>query len=152
MRGPAHRIETALLRMDELTARLRDGMGRLLDAAREQRRYLVRAVTAANPRRRLQTVRLDHQRHAERLATLVAAELTARRTALASLAARLHALSPLAILERGYSLTRALPSLRVIRTAADVSPGNDVLITLGHGEIVATVRNTRDSGPFSGDL
>jgi len=150
MRGPAHRIETALLRVDELAARLRDGVGRLLDAARDQRRYLVQAMTVANPRRRFETTRRDHRRRTEQLVTLITGELATRRAAIAALAARLQALSPLAILGRGYSLTRALPSLRVLRTASDVSPGDNVLITLGHGEIIAEVRSTREPGPPSG--
>ena len=134
---PARRIEHALLRIDELAARLRDGMARLLTQHRAQRRYLAQAVAAASPQRRLQTARLAYDRAIERLAAAVVTSFAARRNRIGTATARLDALSPLAILGRGYSLTRVLPSMRIIRSASEVAPGNDLLITLARGELTA---------------
>jgi exodeoxyribonuclease VII large subunit len=132
---PARRIEHALLRIDELSARLRDAMARLLTQHRAQRRYLAQAVTAASPNRRLQTARLAYGRAIERLAAALSASLAAHRNRIATATARLDALSPLAILGRGYSLTRVLPSMRIVRSASEVAPGNELLITLARGEL-----------------
>jgi len=137
LQTPARRIEHALLRIDELAARLRDGMARLLTQHRAQRRYLAQAVAAASPQRRLQTARLAYDRAIERLAAAVVTSLAARRNRIGTATARLDALSPLAILGRGYSLTRVLPSMRIIRSASEVAPGNDLLITLARGELTA---------------
>jgi exodeoxyribonuclease VII large subunit len=137
LQTPARRIEHALLRIDELAARLRDGMARLLTQHRAQRRYLAQAVAAASPQRRLQTARLAYDRAIERLAAAVVTSLAARRNRIGTATARLDALSPLAILGRGYSLTRVLPSMRIIRSASEVAPGNELLITLARGELTA---------------
>lgn len=144
VRSPARRVEDSLLRVDDLFARLRDGMTRLIDRQREQRRFLARAVLAAHPIQRLDTARLMHRQATERLTSRARVMLADAKGRAAGLAARLDALSPLAILGRGYSLTRSLPSKRVIRSASDVAAGDRLLITLGQGEVTAEAREVHD--------
>jgi exodeoxyribonuclease VII large subunit len=147
LRSPERLIESALLRVDDLSARLRDSMSRLLMGRREQRRFLARAVLAAHPSRRIAAARLAHQRGAERLAERIRTMIADARGRAAGLAARADALSPLAILGRGYSLTRLLPSRRIVRAASDVTPGDHLLITLGRGEVTADACEIHDDSP-----
>ncbi len=59
-----------------------------------------------------------------------------RRTAgLESLNARLNALSPEAVLKRGYSITTRKRDGLVIRSAAQVRPGDRLLTRLADGQI-----------------
>lgn len=58
---------------------------------------------------------------------------------LSGFATTLQALSPLAVLDRGYSLTRKLPSQDVVRSAAEVQVGDQILTRLAQGEIVSVV-------------
>ncbi len=51
------------------------------------------------------------------------------------LTSRLQALSPLAILSRGYSITRSVPDGAIIRDAADVYVGQDVEILLARATL-----------------
>ena len=62
------------------------------------------------------------------------------------LAARLQALSPLAILSRGYSITRSLPKAVVIRNAYDVHIGQDLEIMLARGALLCTVKRILSDG------
>lgn len=64
--------------------------------------------------------------------------LEKRKEKIASLAARLDALSPLAVLGRGYSLTRT-PEGIVVRAASEVAPGQTVITKLGQGAIECRV-------------
>jgi exonuclease VII large subunit len=50
----------------------------------------------------------------------------------------------LAILARGYSVTRQLPSKRLVRSASEVAPGDHLLITLAQGEVTAETLAVRD--------
>jgi exodeoxyribonuclease VII large subunit len=143
LRGPARMVDTALLRVDDLSVRLRDGMTRSLARGRDQRRFLARAVLAAHPSRRLDAARLARRRATERQGDRLRATLADLRNRAGSLTARFDALSPLAILGRGYSLTRVLPSQRLVRSASDVAAGDRLLITLGHGEVIAEAREVR---------
>jgi exodeoxyribonuclease VII large subunit len=53
--------------------------------------------------------------------------------------AQLEALSPLAILARGYALAWKLPERALVRDAAQLSPGNRVAVMFGKGGVSATV-------------
>ena len=57
----------------------------------------------------------------------------------------LHSVSPLATLERGYAIVEDATSGKVLMKAGDTAPGNDVRARLAHGEIVATVKSTKDT-------
>ena len=61
------------------------------------------------------------------------------------LAARLHALSPLAVLGRGYAVCWDDTRTSIIRSAASVSPGEAVRVTVADGELRCTVTGRTDS-------
>ena len=48
---------------------------------------------------------------------------------------KLGALNPAAILSRGYSIARLLPSGAILRSTGEVKPGNSLRITLGKGKV-----------------
>ncbi|OGL13905.1 MAG: hypothetical protein A3K12_01865 [Candidatus Rokubacteria bacterium RIFCSPLOWO2_12_FULL_71_19] len=78
-----------------------------------------------------------------RLALSASHRVTASRLRLATAAGRLDSLSPLAVLGRGYSLTR-LPSGVVVRRAAQVEPGDAVEILLARGVLGARVTDVKE--------
>ncbi len=53
----------------------------------------------------------------------------------------LHAVSPLATLERGYAIVEDATSGKVLMSAADISTGSDIRARLAKGELIATVRS-----------
>ncbi len=61
------------------------------------------------------------------------------RARLEDLATTLNSLSPLAVLGRGYSLTRTIPENAVVRDAATLRPGERVRLTFAQGEAQARV-------------
>ncbi len=58
----------------------------------------------------------------------------------------LSGLSPLAVLNRGYSITLALPEKKVVKDAAAVKKGDLVISRLAAGEITSRVTETRQGG------
>ena len=59
-------------------------------------------------------------------------------------AGRLDSLSPLAVLGRGYSLTR-MPDGTIVRRASQVTPGDAVEVLLNEGRLDCRVTATRDN-------
>lgn len=55
---------------------------------------------------------------------------------------RLHALSPLAILDRGYSIVETVPARRIVRDASQVLAGQEVVARLARGQLRCTVNET----------
>ena len=56
----------------------------------------------------------------------------------------LNSVSPLATLERGYAIVEDTATGRVLSDAGDVSPGNDIRARLSKGELLATVKSTKE--------
>jgi exodeoxyribonuclease VII large subunit len=67
-----------------------------------------------------------------------------------ALAARLEGLSPLAVLTRGYAVCWDGMRTRVLRSAATVDAGDQVIVTLGEGEIDCTVQRSRPTSSREG--
>ena len=56
---------------------------------------------------------------------------------------RMDALSPLAILARGYSVTRRLPGQTIVRSAGETAPGDRLETLVVDGEIISVVQECR---------
>ena len=108
--------------------RLRELRRRLAAAARQdllQQRPLLR-----NLRRRLRAG---------------AASTVARRNHRLELAMRgLHAVSPLATLERGYAIVEEAKSGKVLMHASDAVTGQDIRARLAKGELIATIKSKKN--------
>lgn len=74
-----------------------------------------------------------------RLTTAFARRHEQGRSQWQKLATALNSLSPLAVLGRGYSLTRMIPSGKVIADATTLIPGDSVRLTFARGEARATI-------------
>lgn len=112
--------------------------GAQLRRARE-RLVVLRQRLAAEGRRQHTAVR-ERVRHARRRLAQAGLVLAQRhRARFVPLAGRLHALSPLAILSRGYALAWRGQDGPLVRAASDLAPGDPVYLRLGEGAAHATV-------------
>jgi len=66
--------------------------------------------------------------------------LSKKQSRLRELEAKLHTLSPEAILARGYSITRTIPDAAVIRDPQDVSIGQDLEVMVAGGAFICSVK------------
>jgi exodeoxyribonuclease VII large subunit len=65
------------------------------------------------------------------------------RARVARAAGSLQDLSPLAVLQRGYSLTRRWPDAAIVRDAATLAPGDEIEITFAAGRARARIARRR---------
>jgi exodeoxyribonuclease VII large subunit len=128
---------------------VRRRLGGAADArmARAQRRLaeLTGALRAHAPAARLAARRARFESVQHALGREGRAAVAARHERLAVLAARLDALSPLAVLGRGYAIAHGAGG-RVLRRAAEVSPGDALRVRLYEGEVEATATRIRGTG------
>jgi exodeoxyribonuclease VII large subunit len=61
-----------------------------------------------------------------------------------ALAGKLDALSPLKVLDRGYSITYKLPSMNTVKDSKELKRGDKVLITFNSGKARCSVTETED--------
>lgn len=150
----------ARLSADSVLLRLRDAIGRRLQRVDEldlrltstsQRRLRIQAqrLTAITDRLRRQDVSLrvaaTHRRldrSTDRLHHLAAQLTSTGRSRLNSAAARLHALSPLNVLSRGYAIVYAADGA-VLRSATQTAPGQRIRARLSQGSLEAQIIDTK---------
>lgn len=106
--------------------------GRRLRLAEARRRL-------GDPRSRIGQGRLALADATGRLATVGREAVAVPRLRLAALAGRLDALSPLAILGRGYAVVRRADDGRVVTDADQVAPGDALDIRVARGDVAARV-------------
>ncbi len=106
-----------------------------------------RGLETLRTRRAVAAQRLAHL-SAERMETAARRAIETRRRQVTQLHARLHALSPFAVLQRGYSITFH-PDGRIIRRADEVQPGHRIRTRLADGMIDSQVQTTTmDNSPL----
>lgn len=93
-------------------------------------------------RRKLQGARQDVARLRDDLVAAVRAVVDARRMRMALVAGRLEALSPLAVLRRGYAVPLSEAG-RVLRRAADFLPGEAVLLRIVDATVGCRIEDVR---------
>jgi exodeoxyribonuclease VII large subunit len=128
------------LRVDELAVRGLSALQRVMAVRRSRVEMLGRHLLLLSPVAHLarQADRLQGLRR--RLGAWWVLFRTVRSERLARAAATLESLSPLGILGRGYSICFALPGRRVLKTAAEASPGSMVAVRLHQGELQCVVQ------------
>jgi exodeoxyribonuclease VII large subunit len=129
---PRRLVEQRRQALDDLTARGQAALMAGLRRQREQLRALDARLLRAHPQRRIADQRATLERLERKLGAAASARLAVRRRALEGLTVKLGTLSPLSVLERGYSLARR-PDGAVVTTAAALQPGEalDVLFRDG---------------------
>jgi exodeoxyribonuclease VII large subunit len=137
---PAALVQRAMQRRDELEMRLfRATTSRMREALRAMD-SLRQGLLLRSPMRRIEQGLALLPQLRTRLEQRVVGTLTTWRHSLQQGAGALHTLSPLAILARGYSITRRLPEMRLLRKANEVAPGETVHVRLSSGELICEVR------------
>jgi exodeoxyribonuclease VII large subunit len=154
---PSEGAEIVLPKLEDLVASLGDLRDRLAGALRGQvelaRSKLERLRASYAFRAPLEAIRLHEQRLDElagAASLAVRRRIESCRERLATAAGRLRALSPLHVLERGYSITRTLDTGGVIRRGSDVRPGDAVETILHQGRLISRVEEAEDGLPAEG--
>jgi exodeoxyribonuclease VII large subunit len=70
-----------------------------------------------------------------------------KSTQLRELLVRLETLSPIAILERGYSITRTVPDLKVVFDPKTVSINQKLQVLVAKGSLTCRVKDKSENGP-----
>ncbi len=129
-------------RLDELVYRLENAERRILEQQRRRWETTTAAIRHYDVRRRLAAMQQQLDSRTAALGASFRAILLQRRSQLERLAGSLKALSPLAILERGYALVFDSVG-QLVKDADAVKPGDEISARLAKGEIRAVVKNSR---------
>ena len=128
-------------RIDELMFRLAAAHRRQLQAFRRRLDVASARVRAHDLRRSLGLMQRDLHAQEHALNATMRSHLTRIRSGLDQAHGRLHALSPLNILERGYSLVFDVAG-NLVKDSSQVNPGDEIRARVHRGQIRAKVDRT----------
>lgn len=132
---PKRRLQDLSQRSDELSQRLEAAMARYFSNCEQDVKLLRARLTS--PEEFILRQRQDVDILKTRLEAHTFRALDAKQSKWARLSSLLDAVSPLKVVERGYSITRK--NNKLIKSAADLSAGETVEITFAKGSAQATI-------------
>ena len=141
-REPRKKIEEYFLRVDELINRIRLSTSWALKSRGEKCLRLNESLLLRDPKQRVKNLRSLISEARKHLGQEISHSIEIKRQKAGGLLGKLDSLSPLSILQRGYSITRKLPTLQILRDAAHVNEGDKVEVKLIHGKLVCGVEKS----------
>lgn len=156
MRSPALAQPRRLLqqpaqRLDRLRMQLGYRMQALHARGRERKLRLERSLSAYNPKEQLAAAKMRRSTSDRRLVQAMQAAFRARRGELDTRLRQLDALSPLKVMQRGYSLVYDEKGKRLIKSLGDVQIGDIVKVRVSDGQINCHVWEMEESGDGQGN-
>lgn len=138
----------ALARLvDRDLGRLHAVLRRRLEARALRLGRLREVLRARSPQARVAMARTREGRARVAATQAIGRHLDRFRRRLSEAAARLEALSPLAVLGRGYAIVRREPDQRIVRAASELEVGDRLEVRFGVGAVSAEVTQVRSDVP-----
>lgn len=134
---PANQLMQQQQRLDELQMRLHHAMEGRLSHQQRQLNQLNMRMQRANPGTQVAAAKYQLQQLSTRLVTVQKEQLYQAQSQLAQLAARLDSISPLAVLARGYSITKSEQG--IVKSVHQVQPQQQLTTVVADGEIMTQV-------------
>ena len=138
---PAQRLRTQSQRLDELETRLRRGLGRQFDRLAQGLQARRARLLAARPEPKLRLLAARHEQAVRRLRSAMRRQFDQHAHRVATASQALNAVSPLATLARGYSITLRADASELIRSIREVRTGDRIRTRLTDGELLSIVES-----------
>jgi exodeoxyribonuclease VII large subunit len=139
LRHPGQYLRQQVQRLDELEGRSRLAIISIFSHLRSRLNATSGALKQLTPAHRIRQQALQRQALGQRMHAAVRRLLADRRGRFAVACKSLDTISPLATLDRGYSIVTRVSDDAIVRQAAAVKPGEQVEARVARGQLVCTV-------------
>jgi exodeoxyribonuclease VII large subunit len=137
---PERRLQQRFQSIDDCEMRLRRALAQSLSAGWQRVHVLGRRLAVQTPRRSLERYQRAHRTATSRLRTALDRRLQRGGDRLVNASARLQSVSPLGTLERGYAIATRKRDGAILRTFAQVAPGDAIKVRLVQGSLDCRVK------------
>jgi exodeoxyribonuclease VII large subunit len=142
LKDPGKRIEEDFLKVDDLFNRFLFLTSWIVKRKREKHLHLYEGLFLRNPNQKVKSLRRLISENEKRLLQTIKHLIELWRQKLEGRIEQLDSLSPVSILQRGYSITRKIPSLEILRDSNQVKEGDRVEVRLFRGTLVCGVEKS----------
>ena len=135
------RLDECIDRLDGFKAALPQALETRLELARQRLESIAQSYALRHPEQRIAMLRQRLDDLTQRLEPAPERLLQTLKNRAAALAGKLDTLSPLRVLQRGYTVTRRAEDDAVLRSASEIEIGARIKTLLADGEIESEVRS-----------
>lgn len=139
LQHPGQRLQRNAQRLDELEQRLTQAMGHRLTHMAQRLEISQQRLLQHQPASQIHRHHLTLEHLQQRLTTVIRHKLHHLQHQQASLSLTLHAVSPLATLDRGYAIVQRRNDQSIVKAASKLNVGEQLLIRLAQGQLEATI-------------
>lgn len=123
-----------------------------INLKRQRLEYIRRSATFTKARNMVSFYRLELDQQLRSLFKNINIQLDGKKLIFKSQISKLQALSPLSVLQRGYSICQSSKDQKIIRKVEDVSIGDMVFVVLSDGKLLCMVKDARKKVMENGGL
>lgn len=142
---PKKKIEGYFTRLDNLFNRFNRFILWDFKRKRDRERHLVERLLSQNPKQKIRNLRTILEEVLKHLERNMKHSLNIREQKIQVNIGKLDSLSPYSILKRGYSITRRLPDLKILRDVSEVIIGDKVEVRLFKGVLFCDIEKKEES-------
>jgi exodeoxyribonuclease VII large subunit len=144
---PRRKSQDWRLRLDDLTTRLSRHVSRFVERKNERLQWRQERLLANSPLSRTENTKVIIEQNINKLIELNNKNINIKLARLRELSARLDTLNPIAILKRGYSITRTVPDAKIVSDPEAVAIHQDLEIIVSKGTLICRVKEKIKNGP-----
>jgi exodeoxyribonuclease VII large subunit len=147
---PRRRLVDLTLRLDDYSVRLRLALRGNLGKKKDSLGWNQEKLLMRNPQDKVLAGRNNLEIQKLKFKSLFFRKLEQIESDLKAQNKTLQVLSPWGVLDRGYALVRTLPELSLVKNVEDAPPGQEIRVSIAHGELDCLVEKTRmkEGRPF----
>jgi exodeoxyribonuclease VII large subunit len=143
IRDPRRNLADTWLRLDETYNRLIKTRKIFIVDNLNHLRALNETLVLNSPSHNIAMLSQELAFHHRSLTQAFSLYLNRKKRDIRSITDRLDSLSPLSILSRGYSITRKLPDLNIVKDSTQVKTGDEINIILARGTVDSQVKKIK---------
>jgi exodeoxyribonuclease VII large subunit len=114
-----------------------------INLKRQRLEYIRRSVTFTKARNIVSFYRLELDQQLRSLSKNISIQIDGKKLIFKNQVSKLQALSPLAVLQRGYSICQSSKDQKIIRKVEDINIGEMVFVVLSDGKLLCRVKDAR---------
>ena len=143
---PGRQVADYRLRIDDAFGRILRGLSRRLEDNTSRLNMATQRLGRCSPQFMVEDLNVLLKHRHESQASAIHFFLESKKSLLRTTVAKLNALNPLEILERGYSVTHTLPDDVLVKDVQQVSAGQQVKVTVARGAMVCRIERKQNDG------
>ena len=136
---PKKRIQDLQLKTDDLFARMHRSIFATINRNQERIDWRTHRLLAYSPIKLIKNNKASLKQLHSNLLLYKLKYLDKKRYILENLNGKLNTLNPIAILERGYSITQSMPGNEIVKDSVSVETGQNVHVLFSKGSIICRV-------------